>query len=70
MSVPIRYFLKRLPPDDQELERLAQALGVSMPGTAITWAGHSGTVTYEVQRESGKQSGMQGIPGVGDRYRF
>jgi hypothetical protein len=39
-----------------------------MPGTAITWAGHSHTVTYEVQRESGKQSGMQGIPGVDDRY--
>jgi hypothetical protein len=35
------YLFRRLPTDAAELEQLAQRLGVSLFGTAESWAGHT-----------------------------
>ena len=45
-----KYLFRKLPSNDQELENLAQDLGVSLFGTAVTHSGHTGTDTNEMQR--------------------
>ena len=39
-----------MPSDEKQLESIATSLGVSLFGTAITAAGHTGYDTYELQK--------------------
>lgn len=46
----IKYLFSQLPSDERQLESIATSLGVSLFGTVVTSAGHTGYDTYELQK--------------------